>query len=141
MALESGPDASGAEVAALAAQGHVRPHGPCVHAEGDGVEAVGPRGRGVGAQGLACLGGAGVRSKLAPMAQVGWMTRRHLDGILNAVVPGATNAAAKSMSARMQRIKGITCGNHNKERFRNAIRLQLGCLDLCLKPVFARTTF
>jgi transposase len=73
------------------------------------------------------------RSKLEPMV------RKHLDGILNAVVLRATNAAAESMNARIQRIKAMACGYRNRERFRSAILFHLGGLDLYPRPVSAHT--
>jgi transposase len=78
-------------------------------------------------------------SKLEPMVCAAWMVRNHLDGILNAVVLKATNAAAESMNARIQRIKAIVCGYRNRERCRNAILLHLGGLDLYLRPASAHT--
>ena len=79
------------------------------------------------------------RSKLAPVAQSGRMVRRHLDGIVNAVVLGATNAPAESMNARIQRIKAMACRYRNRERFRNAILFHLGGLELYPRPVSAHT--
>ena len=46
------------------------------------------------------------------------MVSKHLAGILNAVVPKATNA-------RIQRIKAMACGYRNRERFRTAIQFHL----------------
>ena len=79
------------------------------------------------------------RSKLEPMVRAARMVRKHLDGILNAVVLRATNAAAESMNARIQRIKAMACGYRNRERFRNAILFHLGGLDLYPRPVSAHT--
>jgi transposase len=79
------------------------------------------------------------RSKLEPMVRAARMVRKHLDGILNAVVLKATNAAAESMNARIQRIKAMACGYRNRERFRNAILFHLGGLDLYPRPVSAHT--
>jgi transposase len=79
------------------------------------------------------------RSKLEPMVRAARMIRTHLEGILNAVVLGTTNAAAESMNARIQRIKRMACGYRNRERFRNAILFHLGGLDLHPRPVSAHT--
>jgi transposase len=79
------------------------------------------------------------RSKLEPMVRAARMVRKHLDGILNAVVLRATNAAAESMNARIQRIKAMACGYRNRERFRNAILFHLGGLDLYPRPASAHT--
>jgi len=70
------------------------------------------------------------RSKLAPMVKAAAMVRKHLEGILNAVVLRTTNAAAESMNARIKRIKAMACGYRNRDRFRNAILFHLGGLDL-----------
>jgi transposase len=79
------------------------------------------------------------RSKLEPMVRAARMVRKHLEGILNAVVLRATNAAAESMNARIQRIKAMACGYRNRERFRNAILFHLGGLDLYPRPASAHT--
>lgn len=79
------------------------------------------------------------RSKLEPMVRAARMVRTHLEGILNAVVLGVTNAAAESMNARIQRIKVMACGYRNRERFRNAILFHLGGLDLYPRPASAHT--
>jgi transposase len=79
------------------------------------------------------------RSRLEPMVRAARMVRTHLEGILNAVVLGVTNAAAESMNARIQRIKAMACGYRNRERFRNAILFHLGGLDLYPRPVSAHT--
>jgi transposase len=63
--------------------------------------------------------------------------RTHLEGILNVVLLKATNAAAESMNARIQRIMTIACGYRNRERFRNAILFHLGGLDLYPRPTSA----
>ena len=70
------------------------------------------------------------RSKLAPMVKAARMVRKHLEGILNAVVLRTTNGAAESMNARIKRIKTMACGYRDRERFRNAILFHLGGLDL-----------
>jgi transposase len=79
------------------------------------------------------------RSKLRPMVRAARMVRTHLEGILNAVVLRATNAAAESMNARIQRIKAMACGYRNRKRFRNAILFHLGSLDLYPRPASAHT--
>jgi len=76
-------------------------------AEGDGIEALGDY-VSVGWAGKARL--AWAPSKLEPTVRAARMVRKHLDGILNAVVLRATNAAAESMNARIQRIKAMACG-------------------------------
>jgi transposase len=70
------------------------------------------------------------RSRLEPMKRVASTVESHLEGILNAVVLKATNAASESINARIQRVKRMACGFRNRERFRNAIYFHLGGLDL-----------
>lgn len=79
------------------------------------------------------------RCRLKPMVQVGRMIRRHLDGIVNAVVLRATNALSESMNAKIQRVKARACGYRNRKRFRNAILFHLGGLDLHPRPCPAHT--
>ncbi len=71
-----------------------------------------------------------VRSRLEPMRQKARMVKKHLQGILNAVVTGITNAASESVNAKIQAIKRMACGYRNRERFRNAIYFHCGGLDL-----------
>ena len=79
------------------------------------------------------------RSRLEPMVRVGRTVRKHLDGILNAVVLKATNALGESMNAKIQRVKSRACGYRNRARFRNAIMFHLGGLDLYPRPLVAHT--
>ena len=71
-----------------------------------------------------------VRSRLEPVKKVARMIRKHLDGIINAIVLGVTNAGSESINSRIQRIKRMACGYRNRARFRNAIYFHLGGLDL-----------
>lgn len=71
-----------------------------------------------------------VRSRLEPMKKVAKMVREHLDGIINGIVLGATNAGSESINSRVQRVKRMACGFRNRERFKNAIYFHLGGLDL-----------
>lgn len=74
--------------------------------------------------------GRAIRSRLAPMKIVARMIMSHLEGILNAIVTGATNAATESVNARIQKIKRMACGFRNRARFRAAVLFHLGGLDL-----------
>ena len=71
-----------------------------------------------------------IRSRLEPIKRVARMIKRHLDGVLNAVVSGKTNARSEGINATIQKIKATACGFRNRERFRNAIYFHLGGLDL-----------
>ena len=58
------------------------------------------------------------------------MIKRHLDGIVTAVVTRVTNARAESINAGVQKLKYSARGFRNRKRFRNAIYFHLGGLDL-----------
>ena len=58
------------------------------------------------------------------------MIKRHLEGVLTAVVNGITNARAESVNAKIQWLKYNSRGFRNRDRFRNAIYFHLGGLDL-----------
>lgn len=74
--------------------------------------------------------GWAIRSRLEPIRRVARMVRRHLDGILNAIVLGATNARSEAVNAKIQWIKYTARGFRNRQRFRDAIYFHLGGLDL-----------
>jgi len=69
-------------------------------------------------------------ANLGPVISVAQMLKRHLEDILNAIVLQATNALAEGINSRIQRIKKMSCGFRNRERFRQAILFHLGGLDL-----------
>ena len=71
-----------------------------------------------------------VRCRLEPVRKVAWMIKRHLDGILTAVVDKVTNVRAESINAGIQKLKYSARGFRNRKRFRNAIYFHLGGLDL-----------
>ena len=58
------------------------------------------------------------------------MIKRHLHGILNAIVLGVTNARSEGINSRIQWIKYTARGFRNRDRFRTAIYFHLGGLDL-----------
>lgn len=74
--------------------------------------------------------GWAIRSRLDPVKRVARMVRDHLEGILNAIVLRATNAASESINSKIQRVKRMACGFRSRQRFRNAIYFHLGGLDL-----------
>ena len=137
MARELGLDASGAKVAATAAQGGSHAHGPCMGAEKAGVELVGLREHRLGAIGITRMGGACVKEQAGSRGACGRIVRAHLDGIPYAVALGATNVATDSMNPRIWRIKAMACEYRNRERFRNAILCHFGGLNLYPRPVSA----
>ncbi len=74
--------------------------------------------------------GWAIRSRLEPVKKVARMVKRHLEGIITAVVTGATNARAEGFNTMIQKIKRDARGFRNKERFKAAIYFHLGGLDL-----------
>jgi len=71
-----------------------------------------------------------IRSRLAPVKKVARTIKAHLEGVLTAVVTGATNARAEGFNTMIQKIKRDARGFRNKERFKAAIYFHLGGLDL-----------
>jgi len=71
-----------------------------------------------------------IRSRLEPIKKVARMIKRHLDGIITAVVTGATNARAEGFNTMIQKLKRDARGFRNRDRFRAAIYFHLGGLDL-----------
>ena len=71
-----------------------------------------------------------IRCRLEPVKRVARMVKRHLDGIVTAVVDKVTNARAESINAGIQKMKYSARGFRNRKRFRNAIYFHLGGLDL-----------
>ena len=71
-----------------------------------------------------------IRSRLEPMKKVARMLKNHLEGVLNAINRGVTNARLEGINSVIQSIKKTARGYRNRERFRNAIYFHLGGLDL-----------
>ncbi|QKK01671.1 MAG: ISL3 family transposase [Pseudomonadota bacterium] len=71
-----------------------------------------------------------IRSRLEPVKKVARTIKAHLEGVLTAVVTGATNARAEGFNTMIQKIKRDARGFRNKERFKAAIYFHLGGLDL-----------
>lgn len=55
------------------------------------------------------------------MINVAKTLRKHLWGIINAIVHKATNADLESTNAKIQALKKRACGSRNRMRFRHAI--------------------
>ena len=68
------------------------------------------------------------------------LVKRHLDGIVTAVVDKATNARAESINAGIQKVKYSARGLRTRKRFRSAIYFHLGGLDLYPVGVTRRPT-
>jgi transposase len=71
-----------------------------------------------------------IRSQLEPIRKVAKTIKRHLWGIVNAIVMGITNARSEGMNSRIQWVKYMARGYRNRDRFRTAIYFHLGGLDL-----------
>lgn len=74
--------------------------------------------------------GWALRCRLEPVQRVARMVRTFLEGILNAIVHGVTNARSEAVNAKIQWIKYTARGFRNRARFRNAIYFHCGGLDL-----------
>lgn len=71
-----------------------------------------------------------IRSRLEPVKKVARIIKKHLWGILNAVVLDANNGHAESTNSKIKMIKVRSRGFRNKKRFKTAIYFHLGGLDL-----------
>lgn len=94
-------------------------------------------------QSLLAWYGWAIRSRLEPMRQVARMIRRRLEGLVNAIYHGVTNARAEGINSRIQWIKYTSRGFRNRERFRRAIYFHLGGLNMApesLEPIRFHTT-
>ena len=74
--------------------------------------------------------GWAVRSRLAPMIEVGRMMKRRLENILTYLEHRITNAGSESINAKIQWVKYTARGFRNKEHFRTAIYFHCGGLDM-----------
>ncbi len=70
------------------------------------------------------------RCRLEPIKKVARMSKKHLWGILNAIVLQVSNGPAEGINSRIKMIKVRSRGFRNKNRFANAIYFYLGVLDL-----------
>jgi transposase len=66
-----------------------------------------------------------MRSRLEPVKSAAKTIKRHLWGIINAVVLKLHNGHAESMNSRIQRIKRRACGFRSRERFRKIASVKL----------------
>lgn len=76
-----------------------------------------------------------IRSQLEPIKKVARMIKKHLWGIINAIVTNTSNAGAESINSRIKMVKVRSRGFRNKERFKTAIYFHLGGLDLYPRAV------
>ncbi len=78
-----------------------------------------------------------MRCRLEPVKDVARMIRKHLWGIINAIVLDVSNGPAESINSRIKTVKIRAHGFRNKERFVDAIYFHLGGLDL--SPRYAKS--
>jgi len=71
-----------------------------------------------------------IRSRIEPIKKVARMIKRHIQGVLNAIASGVTNARLEGLNTVIQGLKRSARGFRNRDRFRNAIYFHLGGLDL-----------
>jgi transposase len=71
-----------------------------------------------------------IRSRLEPIKKVAKIIKKHLWGILNAIILKVTNGPSESINSRIKMIKIRARGFRNKARYRNAIYFHLGGLNL-----------
>jgi transposase len=69
-------------------------------------------------------------SRLAPMAKVAKLIRRHLPNVLTYLRHGITNAGVEALNATIQWVKKTARGFRNVEHFKTAIYFHCGGLDL-----------
>ena len=84
-----------------------------------------------------------IRSRLEPMKRAAKTIKNHMEGIVNAIYHGVTNARSESINSRIQWVKYTARGFRNPERFRHAIYFHLGGLDMApesLKPIGTHTS-
>jgi len=74
------------------------------------------------------------RSQLPAIVKLAKTIRKHLWGIINAIVLGTSNGKSESMNSRIQKVKSSSHGFRNRDRFRNAIYFHLGDLNLYPEP-------
>ena len=72
----------------------------------------------------------GERSQLTPIRKAVATIKRHLWGIVNAIIHQRSNAHAESVNSRIQKVKRRACGFRNRDRFRDAILFHYGSLNL-----------
>ena len=71
-----------------------------------------------------------IRSRLEPIKRVARMIRSHWENIKTYFEHRITNAGAESINSEIQKVKCMSRGFRNRERFRNAIYFHCGGLDL-----------
>ena len=76
-----------------------------------------------------------IRSRLTPIVAMAKLIKRHLWGIINAIIYNKTNGGAESINAKIKTLKVRAKGFRSVERFKTAILFHLGGLDLKPHPL------
>jgi transposase len=84
--------------------------------------------------------GWAIRTRLEPIKVVARTIKKHLWGIINAIVLEANNGLAENINSRIQLVKKRSRGFRSRQRFRNAIFFHLGDLDLYPTGVYQNLT-
>lgn len=71
-----------------------------------------------------------MRCRLEPVRDVARIIKKHLWGIINAILLNVSNGGAESINSRIKMVKIRSRGFRNKTRYKNAIYFHLGGLDL-----------
>lgn len=74
-------------------------------------------------------------SRLAHVAKAAKTLKNHLEGIVNAVLYGITNALTEGLNSKIEAIKRSACGFRNKQNFRTAVLFHCGKLDMMPRPL------
>ena len=83
------------------------------------------------------------RPKLPAKCMALKLVKGHLEGLVNAIHHGVTNARAEGINSRIQWIKYTARGFRSRKRFRRAIDFHLGGLNMApeaLSPIVLHTT-
>lgn len=75
-----------------------------------------------------------IRSRLTPIVTMAKSIKRHLWGIINAIIYKKSNGGAESINAKIKTLKVRAKGFRSVERFKVAILFHLGGLDLKSHP-------
>ena len=69
-------------------------------------------------------------SRLKPVCDAAKKLKRHLQGMIAAVLYGISNSATEGLNSKIEVVKRSACGYRNKDNFRTAILFHCGKLDL-----------
>jgi transposase len=116
-------------------RGHVKRTGRAWTLKEAAMEVWGTRGATAAREAWGAWYNWAIRSRLEPMKKVARMLKRHVQGLVVAMMQRVTNAKAESTNAIVQRIKFAAHGFRSRERFRTAIYFHCGNLSLYPKSI------